>query len=81
MATTRKFLHTAPLSHELLLIPVFHLVVIETFGRCQLHPELCPHPKDGQDHAHNGHEERQLDLVTEQNTKQFLYQRVTWKMF
>lgn len=58
----------------LLLIPIFHLVVIETFGRCQLHPELCPHPKDGQDYAHNGHKERQLDLVTEHSTKQFQYQ-------
>lgn len=71
---------TAPyeLSQNLLLIPIpiFQLVVIETLGRWQLHPELCPHPKDCQDYAHNGHEECQLDLVTEQNAKTFQSQRV-----
>ncbi len=48
-----------------------HLVVIEILWRWQLHPELSSHPEDCQDNAHDGHEERQLDLVTESNTKQF----------
>lgn len=50
-------------------LQIFHLVVKETFGRCQLHPELCPHPKDCQNDANNGHKKRQLDLVTEYKTK------------
>lgn len=46
-----------------------HLVVVETLGGRQLHPELCPHPEDRQHDANDGHEERQLDLKTGENAK------------
>lgn len=57
----------------LLLHPILHLVVVEMFRRCQLHPELSPHPEDCQDYAHDGHEERQLDLVTQHNNFNIKY--------
>lgn len=43
---------------------MFHLVVIEMFGGCQLYPELRPNPEDRQHNTDNGHKERQLDLET-----------------
>lgn len=56
---------------------MFHLIVIETLRGGQLHPELCPHPEHCQDYTHDGHKERQLDLVMEHNAKIFQYQIVT----
>lgn len=56
---------------------MFDLIVIESLRGCQLHPELCPDPEHRQDYAHDGHEERQLDLVREHNTKRFQYEFVT----
>lgn len=35
----------------------FHLIVIETLRRCQLHPELSPDPEDCQDYTNNGDKE------------------------
>lgn len=59
------------------LASVSHLVVVEAFGRRQLHPELRPHSQDGQDYAHDGHEERQLDLSPKQTTNQTVHQKTT----
>lgn len=55
------------------MTPIVHLVVVETLRRWQLHPELRPHPEDREDYAHDGHEESQLDLVPEHNTKQWVF--------
>lgn len=46
-----------------------HLVVIETLGGGQLHPELRPDSEDRQHDANDGHKERQLDLQRREKVK------------